>query len=66
MRQPRVEETEATERDRSPSTAPLSRRRLLRRAALALAPVAALPAGACDKPYYDRDRGVFVLRRPGK
>jgi len=21
---------------------------------------------ACDKPYFDRDRGVFVFHRPGK
>jgi hypothetical protein len=66
MRQPRIEETKATDRDRGRSTAPLSRRRLLWRVALALAPFAALAAGACDKPYYDRDRGVFVWRRPGK
>jgi len=31
-----------------------------------LALVLPLLLTACDKPYFDRDRGVFVFHRPGK
>ena len=50
--------------DRNP--APMSRRSLLKRAAIAAGPLAALLVGACDKPYFDRNRGVFVFNRPAK
>jgi hypothetical protein len=52
--------------DRPRQEAAVSRRLLLRRAALAAGTLMAALLAACDKPYFDRDRGVFVFSRHDK
>jgi hypothetical protein len=44
-------------------TARLDRRRVLLLLAWGLLPPAALSLAGCEKPTFDRDRGVFVFRR---
>lgn len=66
MRASSADGTSAAQPHREREDCSLSRRLLLRRLLLAAAPLAGLVAGACEKPYYDRDRGVMVFRRPRK
>jgi len=46
--------------------APATRRQFLAAASVSLAAVVAALLAGCGRPTFDRDRGVFVFRRPAK
>lgn len=53
-------------RETSATATPITRRRVLGVASWSLATLAAAILAGCDKPYYDRNRGMIVVRRHDK